>query len=199
MARLAAHKQLVARWRAIADIVIERLSEILHPKLLALLKGILSKALLHAAHRLRVRHLLLRLRLRHHVLTHVFVDVVDRAKNRARRRLLIDSPLVSLDQSQRLVALPFDARQRLIEVASEIINLRLELGDFGVPHHWANRRGDGVSKAGKDRHRISVSEEAQERRKELPDERYPHSAGQSRPLLYRLSQKNNPGATAFPY
>ena len=133
MGRLAAHKQLVARWRAIAHVVIERLSEILHPKLLALLKGILSQALLHPAHRLRVRHLLLRLR--HHALAHVFVDVVDRAKNRARRRLLIDSPLVSLDQSQRLVALPFDARQRLTEVASEIINLRLELGDFGVPHH----------------------------------------------------------------
>ena len=91
-----------------------------------------------------------------------------------------------------------DPALSLVSLAIKIIDLRLQRGDFGVPHSWTHRGGDGVSKAGKDRHRISVSEEAQERRKELPDERYPHSAGQSRPLPYRLSQKNNPGASVFP-
>ena len=148
----------MARWRAIAHIVIERLSEILHPKLLALLKGILSQALLRPA------LLRLRVRLRHHALAHVFVDVVDRAKNWARRRLLIDSPLVSLDQSQRLVALPLDARQRLTEVATEIIELRLQAND-DLDINWVTFDGENDlrGKAGGEgekgrKHWISVAE-----------------------------------------
>jgi hypothetical protein len=36
----------------------------------------------------------------------------------------------------------------LVSLAIKIIDLRLQRGDFGVPHPWAHRGGDGVSKRG---------------------------------------------------
>jgi hypothetical protein len=41
-----------------------------------------------------------------------------------------------------------DPALSLISLATEIIDLRLQIGDFGVPHPWAHCGGDGVGERG---------------------------------------------------
>ena len=90
---------------------------------------------IHLLHvRLRSQHLRL------HTKAHVLID-----KMSLWRRSGVQ--LVPVTHGERLpvIPLPLDARERLVKLATELIDLRLQRGYFDVPHSWTHRGGDGVS------------------------------------------------------
>ena len=96
-------------WRAIADILVQLLTEILRSELVL-------------QHRILRQLLLLRLRgqyLRLHTKAHVLIDKMSLWRRSGEQ-------LVPVTHGERLpvIPLPLDARERLVKLATEIIDLR---------------------------------------------------------------------------